>query len=208
MGDALTDPIIQDNTRNVSMGYNNNTDRMKIELPEFGDPSASGCVAIITPSGTYAIPVYLSSPSMPTYLTNAIQIASAYDAAANRLRIELPLSGDPMASGVTTDFETSASGVSKGLNFKSTQTASGIWTPSPGKKYVITDIFVNTAAAGVVDIYDTVNTDATKVIKLTMAANQVFDHSYKKSFVGASGNSVLRYDSWDEDVLADHQCAR
>lgn len=43
-GNPLTDPLLRSDLRSQELAYNNNTDRMKIELPERGDPAASGYV--------------------------------------------------------------------------------------------------------------------------------------------------------------------
>lgn len=62
MADILTDPLPRYDPKSQELAYNNWTDRMRMELPERGDPASSGCVAVITPSGTDSIPVYLTSP--------------------------------------------------------------------------------------------------------------------------------------------------
>ena len=119
----------------------------------------------------------------------------AYNSWTDRTKIELPELGDPSASGVILDTTDAYPFKHNSLNFKNSQTASGIWTPGAGKSFAITDIVVNAAAAGYIDIYDTTNRDSSRVAKLAMSANQIFDHAYRKAFIGASGNSVLRYDT-------------
>ena len=79
--DGLTDtlPIFDPKARQLA--YNNNTDRLRIELPPQGDVSASGVVSIVSASGTHVIPTYLDSP-IPVAVsidieTDAIKVFSA-----------------------------------------------------------------------------------------------------------------------------------
>lgn len=93
-GNPLTDPLLRSDLRSQELAYNNNTDRMKVELPQFGDPAASGCVAIITPSGTNSIPVYLTSP-LPVAVavdieSDSIKVWSASGTATVPVYIESP----------------------------------------------------------------------------------------------------------------------
>jgi hypothetical protein len=138
--DALNDPLDRWDPLSQELAYNNYTDRMKIELPEFGDPAASGSL-------------------------------------------------------ISVDFVENYPIVRKSLDFKNGHTASGIWTPTPGSRFAVTDIYVNTAAAGVITIYDSTNNNNNTLAKLTMAANQVFEHSYRKSFLSSTANNILKYDT-------------
>lgn len=45
MGDALTDSLQRYDPKSQELAYNNTTDRMKVELPAFGDPSSSGVIS-------------------------------------------------------------------------------------------------------------------------------------------------------------------
>jgi hypothetical protein len=79
--DGLTDPLPIYDPKARQLGYNNNTDRFRIELPPQGDISASGVVSIVSASGTHVIPTYLDSP-IPVSVsidieTDAIKIFSA-----------------------------------------------------------------------------------------------------------------------------------
>jgi len=78
MGNALTDSLPRWDPKSQELAYNNTTDRMRMELPEFGDIAASGCVAVITASGTHAIPVYLDSP---------IPVAVAVDIQSDSIKV-------------------------------------------------------------------------------------------------------------------------
>lgn len=60
--EALKDPLPRWDPKSQELAYNNFTDRYRMELPAKGDPASSGCISIITPSGTDSIPVYLTSP--------------------------------------------------------------------------------------------------------------------------------------------------
>ena len=135
---ALTDPLAWNAPGGGGQAYNNITDRTKIELPEFGDPAASGCVL---------------------------------------------------------DFVDAAPFVCKSASFTTSQKNVALWVPGAGNLFCITDLMVNAATAGFVTIYDTTNSDQNRVVKLSMATNGIFDHSYSKPFLSSSGNAVLKYDT-------------
>jgi hypothetical protein len=94
---ALTDPLPRWDPKSQELAYNNYTDRMKVELPQFGDVAASGVVSVVSASGTASIPVYLTSgipvavevdittdsikvfsasgtPTIPVYLTQPVSV--------------------------------------------------------------------------------------------------------------------------------------
>lgn len=152
--DALKDPLQRWDPLSQELAYNNFTDRMKIELPEYSDPASSGCVQAV-----------------------------------------LPFLGSALASGMAMTMTEASNFVTKSLDFKPAQTASGIWTPAVGKKFAITDMIVSAGSTGVVHLYDSINDDNHRVVKLFLAANQVFEHSYNKAYVSNASNNVLKYDS-------------
>jgi hypothetical protein len=45
MADALTDTLKRWDPTSQELGYNNLTDRIKVELPEYSDPSSSGVIS-------------------------------------------------------------------------------------------------------------------------------------------------------------------
>jgi hypothetical protein len=79
--DGLTDSLPRYDPLSQELGYNNTTDRWKIELPARSSLSASGVVSVVSASGTDSIPVYLTS-SIPVAVaididTDSIKVFSA-----------------------------------------------------------------------------------------------------------------------------------
>jgi len=139
MVEALTDPSVRWEPNNISIAYNNYTDRMKMELPEYNDPASSGVVY------------------------------TSVDA---------------------------ASFVHKYLPIVSNTRGGLVWTPASGKSFVITDLIINTATAGTINLYDNVNTQATQVVQLTMPATATMNHPFKKPYPSSAPDNVLKYDSY------------
>lgn len=49
MAESWSDPLQRWDPKSQELAYNNFTDRMKVELPAAGDPSASGALTMVTP---------------------------------------------------------------------------------------------------------------------------------------------------------------
>lgn len=70
MADPIADPVVRyDPTYNLH-GYNNASDRIKVELPARSSSSAGGVVSVLTASGTDSIPVYLNGVPVNIYDTD------------------------------------------------------------------------------------------------------------------------------------------
>ena len=67
IGDALTDPLLRQDYKSQELGYNNNTDRFKMELPEKGDLAASGCLTSLFPQTEHTW-AQLTAPSSTSSL--------------------------------------------------------------------------------------------------------------------------------------------
>jgi len=99
---ALTDPLPRWDPKSQELAYNNYTDRMRIELPEVGDPAASGVVSLnvntLPPSG---LPVCVDrwngdslmvwsasgTTDLPVYLTSPIPVAVAVDIETDSIKV-------------------------------------------------------------------------------------------------------------------------
>ena len=81
--------------------------------------------------------------------------------------------------------------------YSTAQTAQTIWTPTSGKKFVITDIIISASAAGTIVLFDNTNSATTLVTPvLTLAANGgcVVNFGVNR-YTSAAANNVLKYTS-------------
>jgi hypothetical protein len=93
----------------------------------------------------------------------------------------------------STDSVIGATFVVKTVDFSASATAQAIWTPAGGKKFVICDWVVSTSAAGVITIFDGTDNTTLRVAKLNFAANGGAVKTYKKPYVSATADNILKY---------------
>ena len=78
--------------------------------------------------------------------------------------------------------------VAKYGNYTSQQTATDLWTPGTGKKFVLTDISVSTATAGTITLLD----EAAIIREYKLAANGGAVENLKSVIMSAAANQDLK----------------
>jgi len=73
-------------------------------------------------------------------------------------------------------------------NYTTQQTAAALWTPTTGKKFAITDIFLSSATAGIITLLD----NATIIREYNLAANSNFSEVFKTPELSATVDNVLK----------------
>ena len=96
-------------------------------------------------------------------------------------------------SGTVTDSITSATLITKTVDFSASETAQAIWTPTSGKKFVITDMVISCSAAGTITVFDSTDTTATRIVKGYFAANGGLSQPYSKPRTSSTADNVLKY---------------
>jgi hypothetical protein len=81
----------------------------------------------------------------------------------------------------------------KTVDFTAGQTAQTIWTPTTGKKFVICDMIISASAAGTITIFDNTDNTTLRVALMSFAINGGMAKSYKKPYISATANNVLKY---------------
>lgn len=104
----------------------------------------------------------------------------------------LPVTASPIASdnynpllGKTQFHQT--------VDFTASQTAQPIWTPTSGKRFVITDYDLSFSAAGAFTVFDNTDTTANRVFKMNGAVNGGGIHAYTLPWRSTAVNNVLKY---------------
>lgn len=87
----------------------------------------------------------------------------------------------------------SATLIHKTIDFSASETAQIIWTPTSGKKFVITDIIISCSAAGAITVFDNTDSTTNRVVKGNFAANGGLTHPYSKAFISVAADNVLKY---------------
>ena len=96
----------------------------------------------------------------------------------------------------TTDSVISATGVHTCVAFTASQTAATVYTPTAGKKFVVTDIVISATGAGTMYLFDSTDAAGNYVTPvLSFAANGGCVINFKKPFVSAAVNQILKYTS-------------
>jgi hypothetical protein len=139
MADALNDPLQRWDPKAQDLAYNNYTDRMKMELPEYTDPASSGVVY------------------------------SPVEAA---------------------DF------VHKYADLSADSIGTAVWTPSTGKRFVITDIIISAGSNGFIKLYDGVDDSAHTIVQLALPSGGYFSHSYRKPYPSSAIDLSLYCDAY------------
>jgi len=88
---------------------------------------------------------------------------------------------------MTTNF------VVKSVDIAASQTGATVWTPATGKKFVLCDVILNLSAAGTITIFDATDNTTLRVAKLTLADNGGAVINYRKPYVSAAANNVMKY---------------
>ena len=91
------------------------------------------------------------------------------------------------------DALVAATFVVKTVDFTASQTAQTIWTPAGGKKFVITDMVISASAAGTLTVFDATNNTTLRVNQIFLAANGGAVVNYRKPYVSATADNVLKY---------------
>lgn len=92
-----------------------------------------------------------------------------------------------------TDSVVGATFVVKTIDFTASATAQAVWTPAAGKKFVITDIIISTSAAGYLTLFDGTDNTTLRVAKFYLGANAGACKNYRKPYVSATADNVLKY---------------
>lgn len=88
--------------------------------------------------------------------------------------------------------------IHKDADFTGTQTGAAVWTPTSGKKFVVTDIIFSTGSVtGSVTftLFDGTDIAGNRVMKLRTGSNSAISQRLKTPFVSAAAGNVLRYTS-------------
>jgi hypothetical protein len=100
------------------------------------------------------------------------------------------------ALGVSGLYIPSGTRVSKTVDYASGASATAIWTPTSGYRFVITHIVASAATAGLLTIYDNTNSSGNIVAKLNLDATGGWDGNFEKiHFKSSAINNVLKMDS-------------
>jgi len=82
------------------------------------------------------------------------------------------------------------------FSYTTQQTGVALWTPTSGKKFVVTDYTFSVEGSAIVTVFD--QTDATgnrlfnAELKVTAGTSILIDHAYTLPFVSAATNNILR----------------
>jgi hypothetical protein len=93
--------------------------------------------------------------------------------------------------------------IHKDANYTTAQTATALWTPASGKKFVVTDIglFASGSTDAIVTIYDETNATGNRIFScyVEVATNKQFKHShaFKVPWVSSAVDNVLRVTTSD-----------
>jgi len=111
-----------------------------------------------------------------------------FGTAANPLRV------DPTGTTAqpVTDSVASATGIKKAYDWTGAVTDIAIWTPSSGKKFVVTDIVISCTAACVVTLYDSTDDLTGRLLKGSFAQYGGMVVNLAKPYVSAAANNVLK----------------
>ena len=83
--------------------------------------------------------------------------------------------------------------VTKTIDFAASETAQTIWTPTSGKKFVITDMIISCSAAGTITVFDSTDSTANRIVKGYFAANGGLSQPYSKPRTSSTADNVLKY---------------
>lgn len=91
------------------------------------------------------------------------------------------------------DFVVIKTFVAKTVDFSAGQTAQTIWDPTGGTKFVITDMVISASAAGAITVFDETDNTTLRVCKLNLAANGGAVVNYRKPYISATADNILKY---------------
>jgi hypothetical protein len=94
-----------------------------------------------------------------------------------------------------TDSVVAATFVVKTVDYSASATAQTLWQPAGGKKFVICDLIVAGNAAGTITLFDATDNTTLRVAKAYLAANGGFVKSYRKPYISAAAENILKYTS-------------
>lgn len=83
--------------------------------------------------------------------------------------------------------------IAKTVDFTASQTGQTIWGPTTGTKFVITDIILSFSAAGAITVFDGTDSTTYRVIKINGAANGGMVCNYRKPYISAAADNILKY---------------
>lgn len=86
-------------------------------------------------------------------------------------------------------------GILKVVDFSASQTGQTIWTPTGGKKWVITDYEISFSSAGDITIFEDTDTAATRVCKWYGQTRGGVVHAFRKPRQAATADKILKYTS-------------
>lgn len=84
--------------------------------------------------------------------------------------------------------------VHKDFEFTTVQTSTNIWTPTSGKKFVVTDLLISCGSSGptTISLFDNTNTSGNIITKFRLPSNTVVPIQLKTPFVSSTINNILR----------------
>lgn len=133
--------------------------------------------------------------------TSLIYAAPGADAYGNYngtpVTIKVESDGTVVTSGTVSELEElySSDLVVKTVDIATGQTASTVWDPTTGTRFVITDMIISSSAAGVLTLFDGTDNTTLRVAKLNLSANGGAVVNYKKPYISATVDNILKYTS-------------
>lgn len=82
--------------------------------------------------------------------------------------------------------------VKKTYDWTGAVTAQAVWTPSSGKKFVLTDMYVSVTADLTLTIFDNTDDTTNRIMKLSLKASSGFIDNRSKPFMSLAANNVLK----------------
>jgi len=111
--------------------------------------------------------------------------------ARRALLVEGVTSGTAVAvSG--TDSVDAATFIAKTYDWTGAVTGGTVWQPASGKKFVLCDLVLSASGACTVTLFDGTDNTTLRVMKLNAVAGGGISFNYRKPYVSAAGNNILK----------------